>query len=315
MKDDRIEAATLRRAGRMAKAVALMAAVAASALVGLGAGHVPSALAQPSVARAASASGRGQALHPAALATGPLATRTAWTDSDVYDAGAYWRFARLEGFYRIDGHVVACVQKADGHWDFWDPRRDALLGTKNLDCLPPSGSRSVDPTVVSHQIVGATGSVETDASFSGATGVWWQPDDFQHCDRAFVRVYTAEGSGGANYGFYVLTRLRHPRPVDLSQQACSMVPGVVTLKYNPRYADDRRVQALDLGDHRTLLVTRDDDERPAVLVLHDRPAHPWTNAQGVSIVPAALLQPALDEAGADYLAREHVVVKLLEASH
>ena len=33
-----------------------------------------------------------------------------------------------------------------------------------------------------------------------------------------------------------------------------MVPGVVTLKYNPRYADDRRVDLLDLGDHRTLLV-------------------------------------------------------------
>jgi hypothetical protein len=242
------------------------------------------------------------------------AAAPASTGSEIYDAEAYWHFARFDGFYRIDGHVVACVQKADGQWDFWDPRRDAMLGMKNLDCLPPPGSRSVDPTIVSRRITGSTGSVESDASFYGATAIWWQLADFQHCSTAFEHLYTAEGPADRAYGFYVLSRLRHPHPVDLRDQACSLVPGMATLKYTPRYDDAQRVRSLDLGDHRTLLVTRDDDERPVVVVLHDRPVHPWTGSQGVSVVPADRLQPALDRAGPDFAARERAVAELLDGS-
>lgn len=283
MTNDRIDAAATwrERAGALAGALA----VAATAIA-LFAGRVPAAHAQ-----------------------------AAASDPDVHDAESEWHFARIDGFYRIDGRVVACVQKADGHWDFWDPRRDALLGTKNLDCLPPSGSRTIEPTIVSHQLVGSPSSIESDASFSGATGIWWRPADFQHCDTAFDHVYTAEAPGdGQRYSFYVLARRHHAHPVDLSSEACAMVPGVVTLQYTPRYDDTLRVQSLDLGEHRSLIVTRDDDDHPVVLVLHDHPARAWTGPQGVSIVPAALLQPALDKAGPDFAARERVVARLLEGA-
>jgi hypothetical protein len=315
MTNDRIERAASR--GPVAFVVAGALAAVASAAVILVAGVVPAADAQQAAtpaSRAPSAAAKGPAMRAASLETGPSTARATWTDSDVYDAGAYWHFARLDGFYRIEGHVVACVQKADGHWDFWDPQRDALLGTRNLDCLPPAGSRGVDATIVSHRLTGSPGSVESDASFYGATGVWYDLADFQHCQTAFDHVYTAEGPGSQGYAFYVIEKLRHARPVDLDGQACGMVPGVVTLRYTPRYDDTPRVQALDLGDHRTLIATRDDDDHPVIVVIHDRPARIWTGAQGVSIVPAALLQPALDQAGPDFAARERVVVQLLASA-
>lgn len=312
MNDERNEAAS-RRPGRGCalggRAAAVVGAIAIFAVGGPG-----PVVAQPAAPHAASAPARGPAPRTVSLQTAASSARANWTDSEVYDAGAFWHFARIDGYYRIDGHVVACVQKADGHWDFWDPQRDAMLGTKNLDCLPPPGSRPVDPTIVSHRIAGSTGSVESDASFYGAVGVWWLLADFQHCTTAFDRLYTAEGPGSQAYGFYVLARMRHAHPVDLSDQACGMVPGVVTLKYTPRYGAADRLQALDLGDHRTLLVTRDDDGQPVAVVIHDRPARAWTGAQGVSIVPAALLQPALEKAGPDFAARERVVARLLDGS-
>jgi hypothetical protein len=315
MRNDRNDAA----AARQGIAIALMGmstALAVVAVVMFG-GRVSPAQAQAtgSTSRAASAATGGARMRPASLEVGSKAAGPGPTDSEVYDAEAYWHFARLEGFYRIEGHVVACIQKADGHWDFWDPRRDVLLGTKNLDCVPPTGSRSVEPTIVSHQIEGSPASVESDASFYGATGIWWQVPDFQHCDEAFDRLYTAEAPGSAGYSFYVLTRRRHAHTVDLRGEACGLVPGVVTLQYTPRYDDILRVQSLDLGDHRTLIATRDDDDRPVVVVIHDRPSRAWTGAQGVSIVPATLLRPALEKAGPDFAARERVVAQLLDGAH
>jgi hypothetical protein len=234
------------------------------------------------------------------------------TGAEVTDIGAFWHFTRIAGLYRVDGRVLVCVRKADGRWDFWDPKRDVLLGTKNIDCLPPVGSRSFDPTVVSGRIAGAAMNVETDASFADAKNVSWHLEDLLRCPPAFGRVYTVEAPGSEPYGFFVLERLRHPREVDLRDNACGLVPGMSTLRYTQRYDSVGSLQALDLGDHRTLLMTRTGDGDPVAIVVHDRPRHAWSNGQGVYLVPAPLLQPALDRAGPDFTARERAVAQVLD---
>jgi hypothetical protein len=248
-----------------------------------------------------------------AAATPPAreTSRAAVTSDEVYDAQAHWHFARIDGAYTVDGRSLVCVQKSDGQWDFWDPRRDALLGTKNLSCLPPIGTRVQDITVALAPPAGATYSLETSASFYGGSAIHREGPDFAHCDSAYSHFYTVAQAHDDPYSFYVISRLRHPREVDLSLTACAVAAGVVTVKYIQAYDDVAELQALDLGDHRTLLMAATDSSEPIVLVLHDQPRHVWASSDGVWFVPAGLLQPALDRAGEDFVARERAVEQVI----
>jgi hypothetical protein len=252
----------------------------------------------------------------AATPPAPLpAARTAPADDEIRDAQAHWHFARIDGVYSVEGRSLVCVQKADGQWDYWDPRRDALLGTKNLSCLPPMGTRVEDISVALAPPPGAAYTLDTRASFSGGTAIHRETGGFVHCDSAFSHPYTVALPHDEPYSFYVITRLRHPRDVDLSLTACGVDPGVVTVHYTQAYDDVADLQALDLGDHRTLLMAATDDAEPVVLVLHDRPQHVWSGSAGVWFVPAALLRPALDKAGSDFAARETAVERVIFAGH
>jgi len=183
----------------------------------------------------------------AAMPPAQKATRAAATGDEVYDAQAYWHFARIDGVYAVDGRSLVCVQKSDGQWDYWDPRRDALLGTKNLSCLPPIGTRVQDISVALAPPPGATWSLETRASFSGASAIHRQGPDFAHCDSAYSHFYIVALAHDDPYSFYLISRLRHPREVDLSLTARAVAAGVFTLKYTQADDDVDDLQAMDLG--------------------------------------------------------------------
>jgi hypothetical protein len=234
-------------------------------------------------------------------------------DDAIQDAQARWQFRRVDSAYLIDGRAVLCVQKADGRWDFWDPKRDVLLGKRNLDCLPPSGSRSQDLVVHAAPVHGMY-SPASEASFNGASAIWAESEDDDHCALAFDRYFTAVPARGEPYSFYVIGRLRRPRPVDLTLTACALIAGVTHEQYAQAYDVVAGVRTLDLGERRTLLVTATDAGEPVVLVLYGRPGAAWTNAQGVLVAPAALLRPRLQQAGADFPGRERVVEQMMQAS-
>jgi hypothetical protein len=234
-------------------------------------------------------------------------------DETIQDAQAHWRFRRIDSAYLVDGRAVLCVQKADGHWDFWDPRRDVLLGKRNLDCLPPSGSRPQDLVVHAAPFPGMY-SPASEASFNGASAIWSQSEDDAHCELGFDHFFTAVSSRGESYSFYVIGRLRQPRAVDLTLTGCALLAGVTHQQYAQGYDVVTVLRALDLGEQRTLLVSATDAGEPVVLVLHGRPASAWSNAQGVLVAPAALLQPRLQKAGADFPGRERVVEQMMQSS-
>jgi hypothetical protein len=242
---------------------------------------------------------------------GPAAAATA--DDSIQDAQARWHFRHVDSAYLIDGHPVLCVQKSDGHWDFWDPRRDVLLGKKNLDCLPPTGSRTQDLVVHAAPFPGMTYEPGSQASFNGASTIWAESDDPSHCALGFDHYFTATPPRGEPYSFYVIGRLSRPRPVDLSLTGCGLIAGVTHEQYAQGYDVASTVRTLDIGEHRTLLMTTTDAGDPVVLVLVGRPATAWTNGQGVLVVPATVLQPRLQKAGVDYPDRERVVAQLMQS--
>jgi hypothetical protein len=120
---------------------------------------------------------------------------------------------------------------------------------------------------------------------------------------------------GAPYSFYVIGRLSRPRPVDLTLTACNLISGVSHLQYAQGYDVVSVVRTLDLGDRRTLLVSATDTGDPVVLVLVGRPGSAWTNGQGVLVAPATVLQPRLEQAGADFPSRERVVEQMIQSAH
>jgi len=234
-------------------------------------------------------------------------------DDAIQDAQARWHFRHVDSAYLVEGRAVLCVQKADGQWDFWDPRRDALLGTHHLDCLPPSGSRSQDLVVHAAPAPGMTYAPESDASFNGAKAIWSQSEDDEHCALGFDRYFTAMPARGEPWSFYVIGRLHRPQPVDLTLTGCALITGVTHLQYAQGYDVVASLRTLDLGERRTLLVAATDVGEPVVLVLHGHPASAWTNAQGVLVAPASVLQPRLEQAGADYPGRERVVAQMMQS--
>jgi hypothetical protein len=234
-------------------------------------------------------------------------------DDAIVDAQARWHFRHVDSAWLIENRPVLCVQKADGHWDFWDPRRDVLLGTHNLDCLPPAGSRAQDLVVHAAPYPGMTFMPVSEASFNGAAAVWMENEDASHCALGFGRYITAIPTRGEPYSFYVIGRLHQPKPVDLTLTGCALIAGVTHQQYAQAYDVVEPVRTLDLGEQRTLLVTATDTGEPVVLVLHGRPASIWTNAQGMMIAPATLLQPRLQQAGADVPGRERVVAQLMQS--
>jgi len=215
--------------------------------------------------------------------------------------------------------VFVCVQTDDRKFSLWKPRDDTWSERTEKNCVIPDGLHRVIGQVqlsvidkMPPDVVAPLRAIS--ATYAGGAQIYGDRDlTDNRCGPNITMYFTLKYNNGKGYSFYIISSAGNYREISINTRCWSSKSGTVKLKQE--YGDVGTLQALDIGDGRTILYTRTVENRPILLLVTDLPETMWSSGRDVFLVPRSALLPELKKAGGNVLARYQALLKAIGRDH
>ena len=220
---------------------------------------------------------------------------TTGSEPAIIDVAEKLKLISVGDFYRIGNKTLVCVEDSTHTKFLWDPADQNGSPPPSGGCRPPEGVGFANALVELPPVEGYI-PVPHITGVSGGASIVRNSPGFTHCDPNLMDYFTVSWPNGSSYSFYVIVRVKKPLKVTLDA-SCESAGGKERVSYQ-NFDQIATLSSIDVGNGTTLLSGYNGEaSEPVLLQVRAFPQSMWSSNHNVFIVPRAMLEPMLKEAG------------------